>query len=109
MGFSFNRISDFFVVLVLFVVQEVLHECGFSELRASRAKKDRLILIGFDLLIQHACRFFCSCIHCTRKSKSKEKKRKKRLKELWPLSADRILLLTVVCKIESTKPILFSK
>ena len=35
MGFSFNRISDFFVV----VVQEVLHERGFSELRASRAKK----------------------------------------------------------------------
>ena len=35
MGFSFNRISDFFVVIV---VQEVLHERGFSELRASRAK-----------------------------------------------------------------------
>ena len=32
MGFSFNRISDFFVVIV---VQEVLHERGFSELRAS--------------------------------------------------------------------------
>ena len=42
MGFSFNRISDFFVVVVLVfvvvVVQEVLHERGFSELRASRAK-----------------------------------------------------------------------
>ena len=42
MGFSFNRISDFFVVLVLVVVvvvvQEVLHERGFSELGASRAK-----------------------------------------------------------------------
>ena len=45
MGFSFNRISDFFVlvvVLVVVVVQEVLHERGFSELRASRAKKARL-------------------------------------------------------------------
>ena len=45
MGFSFNRISDFFVVvvvvvIVLVVVQEVLHECGFSELKASRAKKN---------------------------------------------------------------------
>ena len=43
MGFSFNRISDFFVVLVIVVivvvVQEVLHERGFSELGASRAKK----------------------------------------------------------------------
>ena len=44
MGFSFNRISDFFVVAVLVVVvdvvvQEVLHERGFSELRASRAKR----------------------------------------------------------------------
>ena len=42
MGFSFNRISDFFVVLVIVVivvvVQEVLHERGFSELEASRAK-----------------------------------------------------------------------
>ena len=39
MGFSFNRISDFFVVvLVVVVVQEVLHERGFSELRASHAK-----------------------------------------------------------------------
>ena len=38
MGFSFNRISDFFVVVVVIVVQEVLHERGFSELRASRAK-----------------------------------------------------------------------
>ena len=38
MGFSFNRISDFFVVVVI-VVQEVLHERGFSELGASRAKK----------------------------------------------------------------------
>ena len=37
-GFSFNRISDFFVVVVIVVVQEVLHEHGFSELRASRAK-----------------------------------------------------------------------
>ena len=35
MGFSFNRISDFFVVVL---VQEVLHERGFSELGASRAK-----------------------------------------------------------------------
>ena len=42
MGFSFNRISDFFVVVVVvvvIVVQKVLHERGFSELRASRAKK----------------------------------------------------------------------
>ena len=42
-GFSFNRISDFFVVVVVVivvVVQEVLHERGFSELRASRAKKE---------------------------------------------------------------------
>ena len=41
MGFSFNRISDFFVVVVVvvLVVQEVLHERGFTELRASRAKK----------------------------------------------------------------------
>ena len=41
MGFSFNRISDFFVVVVIvvvIVVQEVLHERGFSELGASRAK-----------------------------------------------------------------------
>ena len=40
MGFSFNRISDFFVVVVVIVVvvQEVLHERGFSELGASRAK-----------------------------------------------------------------------
>ena len=39
MGFSFNRISDFFVVVVVvIVVQEVLHERGFSEPRASRAK-----------------------------------------------------------------------
>ena len=39
MGFSFGRISDFFVVVVvLVVVQEVLHERSFSELRASRAK-----------------------------------------------------------------------
>ena len=40
MGFSFNRISNFFVVLVVIVVvvQEVLHERGFSELEASRAK-----------------------------------------------------------------------
>ena len=40
-GFSFNRISDFFVVVVVVVVvvQEVLHERGFSELRTSRAKK----------------------------------------------------------------------
>ena len=43
MGFSFNRISDFFVlvvVVVVLVVYEVLHERGFSELRASRAKKE---------------------------------------------------------------------
>ena len=39
-GFSFNRISDFFVVVVIVVVQEVLHERGFSELRASCAKKE---------------------------------------------------------------------
>ena len=40
MGFSFKRISDFFVVVivVVIVVQEVLHERGFSELGASRAK-----------------------------------------------------------------------
>ena len=43
MGFSFNRISDFFVVLV--VVQEVLHERGFSKLRASRAKKSAQIVL----------------------------------------------------------------
>ena len=36
MGFRFNRISDFFVLVV--VVQEVLHERGFSNLGASRAK-----------------------------------------------------------------------
>jgi len=40
MGFSFNRILDFFVVVVVLVVQEVLHERGFSKLRASRAKKE---------------------------------------------------------------------
>ena len=44
MGFSFNRISDFFVVVLVVVVQEVLHERGFSELRASRAKKALLSL-----------------------------------------------------------------
>ena len=39
MGFSFNRISDFFVVVVvLVVVQEVLHERRFSELGTSSAK-----------------------------------------------------------------------
>ena len=44
MGFSFNRISDFFVVVVVLVlvVQKVLHERGFSELRASRAKNNYL-------------------------------------------------------------------
>ena len=45
MGFSFNRISDFFVVVV--VVHEVLHERGFSELRASCAKKNRTITKTF--------------------------------------------------------------
>ena len=52
MGFSFNRISDFFVlVLVVVVVQEVLHERGFSKLGASRAKNFTLnqgCLSGLD-------------------------------------------------------------
>ena len=38
MCFSFSRISDFFAVVLVVVVQEVLHERGFSKLGASRAK-----------------------------------------------------------------------
>ena len=50
MGSSFKRISDFFVVLVVvLVVQEVLHERGFSELRASRAKKILILLTEGDI------------------------------------------------------------
>ena len=36
---SFSRISDFFAVVLVCVVQKVLHERGFSKLKASRAKK----------------------------------------------------------------------
>ena len=51
MGFSFNRISDFFVVVVIvvIVVQEVLHERGFSELRASRAKNILIVVNSIRL------------------------------------------------------------
>ena len=39
MGFSFDRISNFFVlvVVVVLLVLDVLHERCFSKLRASRA------------------------------------------------------------------------
>ena len=64
MGFSFNRISDFFVVIVVIVVQEVLHERGFSELRASRAKKiiyttirkvSKVVIFLVQEIFQHVC------------------------------------------------------
>ena len=36
---DFQRNSDFFIVIVIVIVEELLHERGFSKLKASRAKK----------------------------------------------------------------------
>ena len=56
MGFSFNRISDFFVVVVVvIVVQEVLHERGFSELGASRAKDWACKLCNLFDIVRRCC------------------------------------------------------
>ena len=49
MSFSFNTISEVFVVIVM-VFKKVLHERGFGELKASRAKNKTFSLTQILML-----------------------------------------------------------
>ena len=66
MCFNFSRILDFFVVGLVVIFSEVLHERGFSKLRASRAKNLWVSPLGWKNLLNFTLstlKFF-NC-HCT--------------------------------------------